>query len=106
MDAGDLVPDDVIIGIIVERLQEDDARDGFLLDGFPRTVAQAEALDETLERARPRAHRGAAASRSPTRRSSRRVSGPPRQPETGRIYHVDFDPPQARGRLRRGRLAS
>ena len=51
MDAGDLVPDDVIIGVIVERIEADDARDGFLLDGFPRTIGQAEALDEALERA-------------------------------------------------------
>lgn len=44
MDAGDLVPDEVVIGIVAERLQEDDASHGFILDGFPRTVAQAEAL--------------------------------------------------------------
>jgi adenylate kinase len=44
MDAGELVPDDLIIAMIVERLSEDDARDGFLLDGFPRTTQQADAL--------------------------------------------------------------
>ena len=38
MDAGELVPDDVIIGVILERVEEDDARDGFMLDGFPRTI--------------------------------------------------------------------
>ena len=46
MDAGKLVPDDVVIGIIKERLQKDDCKDGFILDGFPRTIPQAEALDE------------------------------------------------------------
>ncbi len=46
MDAGELVPDEVVIGIVAERLSEPDAADGFILDGFPRTVAQAEALDE------------------------------------------------------------
>ena len=46
MDAGDLVPDDVIIGIIKERLAQDDCKNGFILDGVPRTVAQAEALEE------------------------------------------------------------
>lgn len=49
MDAGDLVPDEVILGIIGEALQRDDARGGFVLDGFPRTVAQAEGLDRILE---------------------------------------------------------
>ena len=45
MDAGKLVPDDVVIGIIKERLQQDDCKNGFILDGFPRTIPQAEALD-------------------------------------------------------------
>jgi adenylate kinase len=49
MDAGDLVPDDVVISMVVERLGEDDCASGFVLDGFPRTVRQAEALDEWLE---------------------------------------------------------
>lgn len=48
MDAGDLVPDEVTIGIVRERLGKDDCRKGFLLDGFPRTIAQAEALDAIL----------------------------------------------------------
>jgi adenylate kinase len=48
MDAGDLVPDDIVIGIVEERLQEPDARRGFVLDGFPRTAEQAEALDQVL----------------------------------------------------------
>jgi adenylate kinase len=46
MDAGDLVPDEVVIGIVKERLAEPDAQGGFILDGFPRTVGQAEALDQ------------------------------------------------------------
>ena len=49
MDRGELVPDDLMITIIRERLQQPDARDGFILDGFPRTVAQAEALDSLLD---------------------------------------------------------
>lgn len=48
MKAGDLVPDDLIMGIMEERLQEDDCQAGFLLDGFPRTIPQAEALKELL----------------------------------------------------------
>ena len=46
MDAGQLVPDDVVIGIVKDRLQEDDCKNGYILDGFPRTIPQAEALDE------------------------------------------------------------
>ena len=46
MDAGQLVPDEVVIGIVKERLQEADCQNGYILDGFPRTIPQAEALDE------------------------------------------------------------
>lgn len=49
MDAGDLVPDEVIIGMITKRVGEDDAREGFLLDGFPRNAEQADALAKALE---------------------------------------------------------
>ena len=49
MDAGELVPDDVVIGIVKDRLQEPDTAKGFLMDGFPRTIPQAEALDKALE---------------------------------------------------------
>jgi len=48
MDRGDLVPDDVVVGIIADRIEQPDARKGFVLDGFPRTVAQAEALEQLL----------------------------------------------------------
>lgn len=50
MDRGDLVPDDVVVGIVVERLQQADCNGGFLLDGFPRTIPQADALGASLEK--------------------------------------------------------
>jgi len=50
MDRGELVPDDIVIGIIQERLKEHDARNGFILDGFPRTLPQAEALDKVFDK--------------------------------------------------------
>jgi adenylate kinase len=52
MDAGDLVPDDLVVRVLEERLRHDDARTGVLLDGFPRTVPQAQALDAMLRRSR------------------------------------------------------
>lgn len=97
MDAGDLVPDDVIIGVIVERLESDDARDGFLLDGFPRTIGQAEALDEALTRA-GRDLTGVLLIDAPDEEIVRRISGRRVGPVSGRVYHVEFDPPQVEGK--------
>jgi adenylate kinase len=96
MDAGDLVPDDVIIGVALERVEADDARDGFLLDGFPRTIGQAEALEAEMEQL----GRGITAVLLidvPDDEIVRRVSGR-RVSRSGRVYHVDFDPPKHDGR--------
>ena len=49
MDSGELVPDDVVVGMVRERIQQPDCKEGFLLDGFPRTIIQAQKLEETLE---------------------------------------------------------
>ena len=62
MDAGDLVPDSVVIGIVKDRLQEPDTAKGFLMDGFPRTIPQAEALDAALDEPRPGGHQDRGAS--------------------------------------------
>lgn len=97
MDAGDLVPDELIIAMVGERLAEPDAADGFLFDGFPRTVPQAEALARLLaERDEPidAVLRLAVDEREiVTRITGRRTcSG------CGRIFHVTYDPPTTAGR--------
>jgi adenylate kinase len=96
MDAGDLVPDKVITGVILERVAQDDARDGFLLDGFPRTVDQADSLGTEIEE-RGRRLTAALLIDAPDDVVVRRISGR-RMSRSGRIYHVDFDPPKSEGR--------
>ncbi len=97
MDAGELVPDDVITGVILEAVHGAEALDGFLLDGFPRTVAQAEALGEGLERAE-RTLTAAVLIEVPDDDVMRRMSGRRVSVKTGRVYHVEFDPPKHEGR--------
>ncbi len=96
MDAGDLVPDEVIIGVILERVQGDDARDGFLLDGFPRTIGQAEALGVELGKLGRRLT-AVLLIATPDDEIVRRLSGR-RVSRSGRVYHVEFDPPKHEGR--------
>lgn len=92
MDEGGLVSDDIIIGLVKERILEDDCANGFLFDGFPRTIPQAEAMvdagvdiDHVVEIA-------VADDEIVTRLSGRRV-----HPESGRVYHVQYNPPQREG---------
>jgi adenylate kinase len=94
MNNGDLVPDEIIIGVAVERLQQDDCKDGFILDGFPRTIDQAKALDAELERV-GRKLTAALLIDVPDEEVVRRISGR-RQciKNEQHIYHVDFDPPK------------
>jgi adenylate kinase len=96
MEAGELVPDSVIIGVVLERIAEDDARDGFLLDGFPRTVAQADALGGEIEKLDRRLS-AALLIDVPDDVVVKRISGRRMNPKTGRIYHVDHDPPKRDG---------
>ena len=93
MDNGGLVSDDLIIGLIKERITQDDCAKGFLFDGFPRTIPQAEALveagidiDRVLEIA-------VADEEIVARLSGRRV-----HPGSGRVYHVDHNPPKVAGK--------
>jgi adenylate kinase len=94
MNNGDLVPDNVIIGVAVERLQQDDCKDGFILDGFPRTIDQAKALDAELERV-GRTLTAALLIDVPDEEVVRRISGRRQCVKNEQhIYHVDFDPPK------------
>lgn len=94
MTAGQLVPDEVTIGLVRERIAESDAREGFLLDGFPRTVPQAEALQEALEADGVKLD-GVLLLEVPDDLIVDRITGRRSDPDTGRIYHLLFDPPPA-----------
>ena len=96
MDAGELVPDDVVIDVILERLGEDDARDGFLLDGFPRTIDQADALGARLD-ASARRLTATLLLEAPDDLVVARISGRRVCRKQGHVYHVDFDPPKSEG---------
>lgn len=94
MKAGKLLPDDVVIGIVRERLGQDDAKTGFLLDGFPRTVPQAEALAGMLTEV------GITLDAVVLLEVAddlivNRIVGRRSDPETGAIYHLEFNPPPA-----------
>jgi adenylate kinase len=96
MDRGELVPDDVIIGVILDRLAQSDTADGFLLDGFPRTAKQAEALDEALSHVDRRLS-AALLIDVPEDDIVRRLSGRRICPN-GHVYHVEHNPPKQEGR--------
>jgi adenylate kinase len=93
MDSGGLVPDAVIIGLVSERIKEADCKNGFLFDGFPRTIPQADAMkaagviiDYVVE------------IDVPDSAIVERMSGRRSHPESGRTYHVKFNPPKVEGK--------
>ncbi|AUM11713.1 adenylate kinase [Ketobacter alkanivorans] len=93
MDAGQLVSDDIIIGLVKERIQEADCKNGFLFDGFPRTIPQAEAMlnegveiDHVLEIA------------VEDEEIVKRLSGRRVHPNSGRVYHTVYNPPKVEGK--------
>jgi len=95
MNRGELVPDEVVIGIVRQRLEEPDCADGFLLDGFPRTLPQAEALTEAL------AESGRALDKVLNIEVERddllkRLTGRRTCRGCGKVYHLIFDPPRSR----------
>jgi adenylate kinase len=97
MDAGELVPDELVIDLIVDRIGADDARDGFILDGFPRTRAQADALGEAFDKL-DRRITAVLLFDVPDEDLVSRISGRRVSVKTGRVYHVESDPPKHEGR--------
>jgi adenylate kinase len=93
MDAGALVPDAVIIGLVKDRIREPDCAKGFLFDGFPRTIAQAEAMKDAGVDLDYVVEIDAEDGEIVRRLSGRRV-----HPASGRTYHVDFQPPKVPGK--------
>jgi len=93
MDQGTLVPDDLVVKLIEERLAAPDAAKGFILDGFPRTLAQAETLREMLER-NHQAIDGVLALMVPDQDIIKRISGRRTCKNCGAMYHTIFDPPR------------
>ncbi|HEY0037934.1 MAG TPA: adenylate kinase, partial [Longimicrobium sp.] len=94
MDAGKLVSDDIVLGLVRERLSRDDARGGAIFDGYPRNVAQARALDGLLEDL-GRGIDAVVYLEVDDDAIVRRMSGRRTDPETGVVYHVDHNPPPA-----------
>jgi adenylate kinase len=97
MDRGDLVPDDVTIAMVRDRLQEPDARGGFLLDGFPRNVPQAVVLDDVLRETADAKLDVVLELVVDDDEVIRRLSGRRTCRGCNRIWHVDFDPPSVEG---------
>jgi adenylate kinase len=96
MDRGDLVPDEVIVGVIAERIDSEEARDGFILDGFPRTTPQAEALDAKLAEL-GRAVGAVLLIDVSDDEVVKRLGGRRTCEANGHVFHVDFNPPKEEG---------
>jgi adenylate kinase len=97
MDRGELVPDEVVVGIIRDRLEAEDCEDGFLLDGFPRTVAQADALKEMLA-AKGKSIDHVLNLQVPDEVVIERLTARRSCSSCGAVYHLRFNPPRPEGR--------
>jgi adenylate kinase len=96
MDSGDMVPDELICDVIAERFDSGEADNGFLLDGFPRTVGQAEMLERLLD-SRGRELTAVLLIEAPDDEVVRRLSGRRTCAKGQHVYHVEFDPPKHEG---------
>jgi adenylate kinase len=96
MDRGDLVPDEVIVGVIAERIDSAEAADGFILDGYPRTEPQAEALAGELEEL-GRGLTGVLLIDVDDDEVVRRLGGRRTCAENGHVFHLEFNPPEREG---------
>lgn len=96
MDKGELVPDSVVIGIVDERTQQSDCQGGYMLDGFPRTVPQAEALDDILQKRNSQIDH-VVSIEVDRQELIKRLTGRRTCRECGAMYHMHFDPPKKEG---------
>ncbi len=96
MDSGGLVPDSVVLGMMEERLKQDDCKKGYILDGFPRNTAQAEALDKMLD-GMGMAITGAISVDVPTEDLMKRLTGRRTCKSCGQMFNVHFSAPKAEG---------
>lgn len=96
MDRGDLVPDEVVVEIVADRLSKDDCRGGFLLDGFPRTIPQADALSEVLAKMERKLD-GVISLEVPDDELMKRLTGRRICRDCGQEYHIMFKPPKQEG---------
>jgi adenylate kinase len=97
MDSGSLVPDEVVVGIVEERLQKEDCKKGFILDGFPRTIAQADSLKVTLDSIGKNIQHVISIAVD-NEELLTRITGRRTCEKCGKGYHVSFDPPKTQGK--------
>lgn len=103
MKSGKLVTDEIIIGLMKERLAQPDCKNGFILDGFPRTIAQAKSLDLMLKEDMKTELTHIISLEVPDEYIIERVTGRRTSPITGKIYHIKYNPPAVEGMAEDGK---
>ncbi len=97
MDAGQLVSDDILVGLVRENMKSPNCRNGFILDGFPRTLSQAVLLDDMLKADGKKLDQ-AFEFKMDDAELTKRITGRRIHPSSGRTYHIDFAPPKVSGK--------